>query len=163
MDPMKQVSRWLELLSSRERRRAKRQESPNLVAHYWDGAAPSAHDIRDISSTGFYLMTEQRWYPGTVVTMSLQKTDVADTDPDRSIMVNAKVVRLGTDGVGLALVMSEKQPTSATKSFGSGGTDRKTFRRFLDRLTGNRVDGEDMSGQQQTEANSLISRANERD
>jgi hypothetical protein len=160
---MKPVSRWLELLSSRERRRAKRHESPNLVAHYWDGAAPSAHDIRDISSTGFYLMTEQRWYPGTVITMSLQKTDVADTDPDRSIMVNGKVVRLGTDGVGLALVMSEKHPASATQTFGPDGTDRKTFRRFLDRLIGNRFDDEYLPGRQQTEADSLIPGANESD
>jgi hypothetical protein len=137
---MKPVKRWLEWLSSRERRRAKRQESPELAAHYWDGAAPSAHDIRDISSTGLYLLTEQRWYPGTVVTMSLQRVGAPDTDSDRSIMVNAKVVRSGTDGVGLVLVMSEKHvPNGAHHSFGSNGTDRKTFRRFLERLMGNRA------------------------
>jgi hypothetical protein len=158
MDPMNPVSRWLELLSSRERRRAKRQESPNLVAHYWDGAAPAAHDIRDISLTGLYLLTDQRWYPGTVVTMSLQRTDVADADPDRSIMVNAKVVRLGADGVGLALVLSEKHASSAVESFGPIGADRKTFRRFLERLMGNQVDGEYLSGLKPTEADSLIHR-----
>jgi hypothetical protein len=151
MDPMNPVSRWLELLSSRERRRAKRQESPNLVAHYWDGAAPAAHDIRDISLTGLYLLTDQRWYPGTVVTMSLQKTDVADTDPDRSIMVNAKVVRLGADGVGLALVLPEKHASSGVES----------FRRFFERLMGNQVNGEYLLGLQPTEADSLIHRDTE--
>ena len=60
-------------------------------------------------------MTDERWYPGTVVTMSLQKADAAETDPDRSIMVNAKVVRFGIDGLGFSFVMPEKRPS------GNGG------------------------------------------
>jgi|ERR1700677_337963 hypothetical protein len=160
---MKPVSRWFEWLSSRERRRAERRETPHLVAHYWDGAAPAAHDIKDISATGLYLMTDERWYPGTVVTMSLQKADAAETDPDRSIMVNAKVVRLGTDGVGLSLVIPEKRSSGATQGFGAHGADRKTFRRFLDRLMGSRVDEEYVAGEQRYEADSLIPGATESD
>jgi PilZ domain len=160
---MKPVSRWFEWLSSRERRRAKRQDSPHLVAHYWDGAAPSAHEVRDISSTGLYLLTDERWYPGTVVTMSLQKADAADTDPDRSIMVNAKVVRSGADGVGLSLILPEKPPSSGTGSFGISGADRRSFRRFLDRLMGNRVDEEYLAGREGYEADSLIPGATESD
>jgi len=135
MDDMKS---WLEWLFSRERRKAKRQEPLHLVAHYWDGAAPLAHDIRDISSTGLYLLTEERWYPGTQVMISLQRIGVADTDPDRSIMVNAKVIRLGTDGVGLEFVMPEKQPPREAQGSRANGADRKTFHRFLQRLLGNR-------------------------
>ena len=132
---MNPVSRWLELLSSRERRKAQRQESPHVVAHYWDGAAPLAHRIRDISLTGLYLLTEQRWYPGTVVRMSLQSESVVETDPDRSVTVNAKVVRSGADGVGLALVLPEKH--TARGAQGVDGADRPTFHRFLRRLLGN--------------------------
>jgi len=128
---------WLEWLLSRERRTAKRQEPLHLVAHYWDGAAPLAHDIRDISSTGLYILTEQRWYPGTQVMLSLQRIGVPDTDPDRSIMVNAKVVRSGTDGVALAFVVPEKQAAHKAQSVRPDGVDRKTFHRFLQRLLGN--------------------------
>jgi Flp pilus assembly protein TadG len=134
---MNPVSRWLELLSSRERRKAQRQESPHVVAHYWDGAAPLAHRIRDISSTGLYLLTEQRWYPGTVVRMSLQSESVVEADPDHSITVNAKVVRSGTDGVGLALVLPEKHSVRGKQSVGANSADRPTFHRFLRRLLGN--------------------------
>src|SRR5260370_43371 len=100
MDHMKPVASWFEWLGSRERRTAERQTPLHLVAHYLDGAAPLGHDIRDISSTGLYLLTEQRWYPGTLVSLSLQRAGAPDTDPDRSIMVNAKVVRSDADGVG---------------------------------------------------------------
>ncbi|HEY6764483.1 MAG TPA: hypothetical protein VI386_06905, partial [Candidatus Sulfotelmatobacter sp.] len=52
-------------------------KSPLLVAYYWDGAAPTSHKIQNISSTGFYLTTKERWLPGTMVTMTLQRTDIA--------------------------------------------------------------------------------------
>jgi Flp pilus assembly protein TadG len=130
---MKPVNRWLEWLLSRERRKATRQEAPELVAHYWDGAAPLAHDVRDISSTGLYLLTEQRWYPGTLVKISLQRNGVTDTDPDRSITVSGKVVRSGADGVGLSLVLPEKHSAHGHLA-GGNGADRPTFLRFLKRF-----------------------------
>jgi Flp pilus assembly protein TadG len=134
---MKSVNRFLEWLLSRERRRATRQDAPELVAHYWDGAAPMPRDVRDISSTGIYLVTEERWYPGTQVLMTLQIPSAAENDPDRSILVNAKVVRFGTDGVGLQLVMPENGASRGAHTFGVKGTDRKTFHRFLRRLLEN--------------------------
>jgi hypothetical protein len=136
MDDMKSVNRWLEQLSFRDRRKTTRQESPHLVAHYWDGAAPLAHRIRDISSTGLYLLTEQRWYPGTLVRILLQRTDVAETDPDRSITVNAKVVRSGSDGVGLALVLLAAHAPPGTHRVSVDGANRQSFHRFLELFLG---------------------------
>jgi hypothetical protein len=158
---MKSVNRWFEWMSSRERRRAPRREISNLVAHYWDGAAPLAHHIRDISSTGLYLLTEQRWYPGTLVRILLQKTGVAETDPDRSIMVNAKVVRSGTDGVGLALVLPEKNSPGGVQSSATSGAGRLSFHRFLQRLLGIEFEGEYLAGLQQDEADLLSVRDTE--
>jgi len=130
------VMRWLERLTYRERRRAERRQPPRLIAHYWDGAAPAGHRVRDISSTGLYLLTEQRWYPGTVVTMSLQRAGVPDSDPERTVRVNGKVVRCDSDGVGFDFVMLEKndhrQTTESDTVFKAA--DRKTFRRFLNHL-----------------------------
>jgi Flp pilus assembly protein TadG len=92
-----------------------------------------AHDVRDISSTGLYLLTEQRWYPGTLVKISLQRNGVTDTDPDRSITVSGKVVRSGADGVGLSLVLPEKHSAHGHLA-GGNGADRPTFLRFLKRF-----------------------------
>lgn len=131
---MKPVTSWFGWLLSRERRRAERRKTSRLVAHYWDGTAPLGHAIRDISSTGLYLLTEQRWYPGTLVTMSLQQAGVPDSDPDRSIRVNTKVVRSDADGVGFAFVMKEKQGRGPAPDAFLDGADRKSFKKFLDRI-----------------------------
>jgi PilZ domain len=158
---MKSVNRWLESLSSRERRRAPRREVPNLVAHYWDGAAPLAHHIRDISTTGLYLLTEQRWYPGTLVRILLQRTGVAETDPDRSITVNAKVVRSGSDGVGLTLVLLESHAPQGTQRVSVDGADRQSFHRFWQLLLVMESEGEHLSGQQRKKADSRLLRVSE--
>ena len=57
------VQRWW----SPDPRKAPRVKEPGLAAYYWNGAAPVAHGVRDISSSGLYVVTEERWYPGTLV------------------------------------------------------------------------------------------------
>jgi len=107
-------------------------KSPLLVAYYWDGAAPKSHTIQNISSTGFYLVTKERWLPGTMVTMTLQRTDMAHensgTEPHISVL--SKVVRLDDDGVGFTFVPLEAHPGDLK----SKPVDQKTLVRFLDQL-----------------------------
>jgi hypothetical protein len=91
--------------SSKDRRSTERYITPHLAAYYWTGAQASPHSVRDISSTGTYLVTEDRWHPGTLLMITLQKpVTAADTRSSRSIRVQSKVIRSGTDGVGFAFV-----------------------------------------------------------
>jgi hypothetical protein len=132
VEHMTLVPNWLERLLSGDRRKSERQKSPGLIAYYWDGAAPQPHVVRDISSNGLYLMTEQRWYSGTFVLISLQRVGAPESDPDRSVVVNARVVRVGADGVGFAVVLSEKTDAAPDpREIMPGGADRKRFQRFL--------------------------------
>jgi Flp pilus assembly protein TadG len=85
--------------------------------------------VRDISARGLYLLTEQRWYPGTVVVMSLQREDLATSDPLRTISITAMVIRSGEDGVGFSFVMDKDNYANRTDL--SAGTDKRTFERFL--------------------------------
>ena len=117
---------WLKDLISRERRRARRKNLSVLVAYYWDGAAPVAHTVRDASTTGFYLLTEQRWYRGTMLRMTLQDTSKSSSGKDRSIEVLARVIRSGEDGVGFAFVMRDYDDSSQ-----NGQKDAKALRNFL--------------------------------
>jgi hypothetical protein len=119
---------------SRERRKGDRLPASELSAFYWTGAAPVQHGIRDISSTGLYLVTEERWYPGTLVMMTLQKTDGAPEDSERSIAVQSKAVRWGTDGVGLEFVLPDSKDRRSENKL-SGGVDRKSLERFLEGLS----------------------------
>src|SRR5258708_13767398 len=111
---MSSVTSWFKRLSSPEHRKAQRMKTPLLVAYYWDGATPASHEIQNISSTGFYLVTKERWLPGTMVTMTLQRTDIAHGNhgSEPHIAVLSKVVRLDEDGVGFAFIPLEPQEGS---------------------------------------------------
>jgi hypothetical protein len=117
---------------SRERRRANRKSSPQLAAFFWTGAAPVEHGIRDISSTGLFLVTEERWYPGTVVMMTLQKKGEPVDSPDRSIAVQSRAVRWGEDGVGLQFVLPEANERERGKNLLEEGVDRRALEKFLE-------------------------------
>jgi PilZ domain len=100
-------------LLGREKRNAQRHSLSGLVAYYWNGGPPVAHDVRDISLSGMYLVTVDRWYVGTVIQMTIQETETTDVDSDRWIALQAKVVRHDTDGVGLTFL-----PTKAGRVAG---------------------------------------------
>ncbi len=129
---MKSVTSWFKRLPSSEQRKAQRMRSPLLVAYYWDGSAPTSHHIQNISSTGFYLSTKEHWLPGTMITMTLQRTDIArrhsSTEPH--IAVLSKVVRLDEDGAGFSFIPLDAHPGDLK----SKPVDRKTLLRFLEQL-----------------------------
>jgi hypothetical protein len=125
---------WLQNWLSSDRRRAHRHPLPGVVAYYWTGSTPRAYQIADISSSGFYVLTEERWFPGTMVLMTLQRTDRAGKNLDDSIAVQSRVVRWGSDGLGLAFVLSRAVDLNSGESLRENGADKKTLERFLDRL-----------------------------
>lgn len=119
--------------STEDRRGDSRQPWPNLIAYDRNGANVAVHGIRDASATGLYLLTENRWPLGTLVMMTLQRTDTPDGKFDSSIEVQLKVVRWGPDGVGLQFVLPDaleqgqplEQITSATEDR-KAATSRKS-------------------------------------
>jgi len=125
---------WLQNWLSSDRRRANRQPLPGLVAYYWTGSTPRAYQITDISSSGFYLLTEERWFPGTMVLMTLQRTDGAGRNLDDSIAIQSRVIRWGNDGLGLAFVPSRAVDLNNGEAVRENGVDKKTLERFLGRL-----------------------------
>jgi|WetSurMetagenome_2_1015567.scaffolds.fasta_scaffold12355_6 hypothetical protein len=103
---------WLQRLLNPdppEPRKAAREAVPGLAAYFWTGGTPMAHTIRDISSTGLYMLTEERWYPGTLIQMTLKKTDSMNPGAVCSIALMAKVNRWGNDGVGLSFIVRDKR------------------------------------------------------
>jgi len=129
---------WLERLWSKDNRRAERKSHPPLIAHYWTGAAPAGQGIQDISATGLYLVTEQRWYMGTVVKIILQRTDASDENLEDSIAVMAKVVRADSSGVGFQFVAEKSNPPRPGQSKLDAVADQKTLDAFLQRLQGSK-------------------------
>jgi hypothetical protein len=131
---------WFERIWSKDNRRAERKSSPPLIAHYWTGAAPAGQSIQDISATGLYLVTEQRWYQGTVVKIILQRTDPSDESLDDSIAVMARVVRADSGGVGFQFVLEKSQSLRPGQSKLDAVADQKTLEEFLHRLQASKDD-----------------------
>ncbi len=103
-------------------RKAQREVLTGLVAYFFTGGRPVAQSVRDISATGVFVFTEERWYPGTVVRITL--TDQHDPSTERSLTLNAKVVRATSDGVGFQFLLKDEKEGSTSSS----GVDRQAQR-----------------------------------
>jgi len=130
----KPLRKWLKRWWSPDPRKAPRVQTPGLAAYYWNGSSPVAHGIRDISSTGLYVVTEERWYPGTLVLMTLQRSDVGEEVAERSISVQSRAVRWGPDGVGLQFVLHEEQTMRRGNAPVMDSASREQFEHFLEQL-----------------------------
>jgi Uncharacterized ACR, COG1430 len=135
--PVKQTRNWFERWWSPDPRRAPRAPGNGLAAYYWNGDAPTAHGIRDISASGLYVVTEERWYPGTLVLMTLQRTDLGEEVEERSVAVNSRAVRWGPDGVGLQFMLADEKSLREGKLPLLDAAGKKEVERFLDCLKRN--------------------------
>ena len=87
------------------RPRAERRESPALAAFHWEGSTLHQCNVANISSSGAYLLTQQRWNPGEFVSLTLQRSGALQESTQRRFTVQAKAVRRDRNGVGLAFLM----------------------------------------------------------
>jgi len=126
--------KWLaKLFAARDRRRAARHFSPPLMAFYWDGGIPIPHIVTDISRTGLFLRTADRWHPRTLLRVTLQKKSKDPIQPDETITVQCRVVRTGEEGVGMAFMLAEGYSADAAANVGMLAS-RKHLSHFLNQL-----------------------------
>lgn len=92
---------------STDPRKAARMALQGLVAYFFTGGLPVPQPVKNISSSGLFLLTPERWYPGTVVRLTL--TDEREPTAARSITVHARVVRSMDDGMALQFVLEEPE------------------------------------------------------
>jgi len=131
---VRQPRKWFGRWWSPDPRKAPRMQEPGVAAYYWNGSSPEAHGIRDISSSGLYVVTEERWYPGTLVLMTLQRTDCGEEVAERTIAVQSRAVRWGSDGVGLQFILPEQKEIREGKAPVLDSATRMEFERFLGQL-----------------------------
>ncbi len=128
--PRNWLVRWL----SPDPRKAPRGPAPGLAAYYWTGAPPEAHRIRDVSSSGLFLVTDERWYLGTRILITLQRMGCGEGVAQRFIAVQSRAVRWGQDGVGLQLELPNARDMRHGRHPLLDGIGRKEFDRFLEQL-----------------------------
>ena len=104
---------WLESFLEPEVERAERLSVEQFAAYRWNGTNLVQEAVRDISPTGVYIVTKERWKTGTLVSLTLQREGPLEMNSERRIEVRAKVARCGQDGVGLAFVFAKDDPESS--------------------------------------------------
>lgn len=111
MGLFKSMKRTLERMD--DRRLAPRIANPVVCAYFWNGAAPVPHPLGDISRTGAYMYTIERWYLGTIVqiTLDANRNETELKSPESAaptVTVWSKIVRHGADGVGMEFVLVKR-------------------------------------------------------
>ena len=62
------------------------------------------YSVREVSGTGLFLATEERWPLGTQAALTLQRMDAASDSLLPAITVDMCVDRWGDDGMGFTFV-----------------------------------------------------------
>lgn len=102
---MNSMNSWSEKSSLPHRKRAERRPVPELTAYHWSGAGLKQEGVKDISSTGLYVITQERWLPGESVSVTLQRKGPPEQISDRRITLRTTAVRWGEDGVALSFIL----------------------------------------------------------
>src|SRR5260370_16825808 len=69
MHVIERVKSWLQ---GPQRQRLPEGVERQLAAYYWDGAAPAPREVRNVSPQGAYIVTSEKWYPGTIMDLGLE-------------------------------------------------------------------------------------------
>jgi hypothetical protein len=85
--------------------RADRRESPALVAVHWDGHTPRQDSVVNLSNSGAFLRTTERWQPGEIFALTLQRKGRLESSGRCRFTLQAKAVRRNQDGVGVSFLL----------------------------------------------------------
>lgn len=88
-------------------RRDVRLPAKELDATYTMNARQKCVRIRDVSPTGIYLLTDDRWALGTDVPLTLKRWSLQEKTSQSLLHLPARVVRIGDDGVGFEFLHAD--------------------------------------------------------
>lgn len=125
-DPlMKRLMRWI----VPDQRLANRHAMPPVVAYLGLVRASKVYKIGDISIAGFYMLTEERWIPGTGFPVTLERTDSGAMG--ETLTVYSTAIRNGADGVGFTFLQPKDQEQQEGETHGTTRMDLTKLAQFL--------------------------------
>jgi hypothetical protein len=87
------------------RPRAERRESPALAAIHWDGHTPRQSQVANLSSSGAYVLTNENWQPGEVISLTLQRKGALENSTRNRFTLQVKTTRRDENGVGVSYLL----------------------------------------------------------
>jgi hypothetical protein len=135
-DPLgTRVIRWLNLEDPPpERRKIIRLRLEGLQACEVNGDRSKKYEMRDVCPSGFCLRVKNKWQPGQLISLLIEKKGVTENDHEHRVRLKARVVRCEEDGVGLEFVFpkgTEFQPWKRVKTKRSDETEATFILREL--------------------------------
>lgn len=122
---MKRFMRWL----VPDQRVANRHALPPLMAYLGQVRTSKVYKVGDVSVAGFFMLTEERWIPGTGFPVTLERTDEAGQG--RTLTVHATVIRTTDDGVGFSFISPADEEPRTGDSAGTTRMDLSRVAQFL--------------------------------
>jgi PilZ domain-containing protein len=98
---------WFKGPPPRRQRMGVRRAAPQIVVIHSCGATERKYPVKDISATGVYLLTQDRWASGTPVPLTLHHSCIEHEDFGNDITLPAQAVRCAQDGMGLSFDLPE--------------------------------------------------------
>jgi hypothetical protein len=105
MTAVNQWKSWLQRLGHPEKPRAERRTRLGLTAWQTNNPASQPSTIKNISSTGIYLLTDERWPVDELIPLTIELQGLPENRAEDRIPVQVRVARHGEDGIGLAFVL----------------------------------------------------------
>ncbi len=102
---MNQWKNWVRKLAQPEKPRAERRIPLGFVAWQANNPASKRSIVKDISSSGLYLHTEEQWPVGEEIPLTIEVEGWLEKGEQQQIAVQALVVRTDEGGVGLSFVL----------------------------------------------------------
>jgi hypothetical protein len=87
--------------------RAERRSPSGIAAEYVSRSGPKVGRVRNISTTGLYVETEDRWQAGEVIQLTLLRETPAASVSQLQIKVQVRIVVQDENGVGAAFLLPE--------------------------------------------------------
>jgi len=122
---MKRLMRWL----FPDQRVANRHAMPPLVAYLGLLRSSRGYKIGNISVAGFYMITDEKWIPGTGLPVTLERIDVSGKG--QTLTAFSTVVRTGADGVGFTFMQPASDEGNSTEDRGTSRLDMTKLAQFL--------------------------------
>ena len=102
---------------------------PPLIAYLGLVHTSKEYKVGDISVAGFYMITEERWIPGTGFPITLERTNEAGMG--ETLTMHSTVIRSGEDGVAFTFVQPVGEDNAEGDSHNSSRMDLTKLAQFL--------------------------------
>jgi hypothetical protein len=119
----------------RDQRRYPRFVSPHVVAYLGNAHASRPHQVANISVSGFCMLSEEHWTPGTEMPITLQREEWDGEESSETISLQAIVARCESGEVGFSIALTPAE-SIAFSLFPTNDlwVSKREMERFLDDL-----------------------------